>query len=161
MLAQEGERWIVTLISYFHNHAPVDREGFIEYARTLPADDIYQVVRDAEPVGEAYTARFPASVRRLFENLTTFPEGFLVTGDAICSFNPAYGQGMSVAAMEATALDESLTEGEGNLAGRFFQRAAKIVDIPWSIAVGADLRIPEVRYGLDGDGAAAARRAVG
>ena len=73
-----------------------------------------------------------------------FPRGYLATGDAICSFNPIYGQGMSVAATEALALDESLASGLDGLAQRFYSRASKIVDIPWTIATGEDLRFPQV-----------------
>ena len=72
-----------------------------------------------------------------------FPEGYLVFGDAISSFNPIYGQGMSAAAMEAVELSKVLAGGPANLAKRFFSRAARVVDIPWSIAVGNDLRMPE------------------
>jgi len=143
MLAQEGDRWTVTLIGHFGNYAPEELDGFIEFARNLPAPYIYQVVRDAEPLGEAASARFPASIRRRYEHLDRFPEGFLVFGDAICSFNPIYGQGMSAAALQAVELAKVLAEGGGCLAPRFFQRAAKVTDIPWSIAVGNDLRMPE------------------
>jgi 2-polyprenyl-6-methoxyphenol hydroxylase-like FAD-dependent oxidoreductase len=142
MLAQEGDRWTVTLISYFGNYAPAELEGFIAFAKDLPAPYIYEVVRHAEPIGEPVSARFPASVRRRYEKLDKFPDGFLVFGDAISSFNPMYGQGMSVAALEAVALAETLAEGESEIASRFFRKAAKAVDIPWSIVVGGDLRIP-------------------
>lgn len=145
MLRQERHRWTVTLIGHFGPHAPEDLPGFIDYARQLPAPYIYDVVRNAEPIGEAFTARFPASVRRRYERLYRFPQGYLVMGDAICSFNPIYGQGMSVAALEAQALDACLTEGTHRLSERFFQQAAKLVDIPWSIAVGNDLRMPETK----------------
>ena len=64
-------------------------------------------------------------------------------GDAISSFNPAYGQGMTVAALEALELQGELAEGKPDLARGFFVRAAKVVDIPWSIAAGNDLRMPE------------------
>ena len=141
MLAQEGLRWTVTLIAYFGNYAPLELDGFIEFARTLPARDIYDVISQAEPIGEAHSARFPASVRRRYEKLETFPDGLCVFGDAICSFNPIYGQGMSVAALQAAALDESFQAGFS--ARDFFRRASKVVDSPWSIAVGSDLRIPE------------------
>jgi flavin-dependent dehydrogenase len=143
MLVQEGNRWTVTLVSHFGNYAPAELDGFIEFARNLPAPYIYDVIRDAEPLGDAASARFPASVRWRYERLQRFPEGYLVIGDAICSFNPVYGQGMSVAALESEQLAETLAEGPGNLAKRFFARAAKVVDNPWSIAVGNDLRIPE------------------
>ena len=143
MLAQEGDRWTVTLIGHFGHAAPPELAGFVEYARSLPAPLIHEVVRDSEPLGEPMTARFPASIRRCYEKLDRFPEGFLVFADAISSFNPIYGQGMSVAALEAMELQAALAEGPQDLARRFFRRAGKVVDIPWSISVGNDLRMPE------------------
>jgi 2-polyprenyl-6-methoxyphenol hydroxylase-like FAD-dependent oxidoreductase len=143
MLAQEGERWTVTLIAHFQPSAPEEIGGFIEYARSLDAPFIYEVVRDAEPLGDGHSSRFPASVRRRYERLTRFPEGLLVFGDAISSFNPIYGQGMSVACLQAEVLDEVMATGSTRLAKRFFTRAATVIDIPWSIAVGNDLRMPE------------------
>ena len=143
MLAQEGDRWTVTLVHHFGPAAPSELDGFVDFARTLPAPFIHEVISTSEPVGEATSSRFPASVRRRYEKLSRFPEGFLVYGDAISSFNPIYGQGMSVAALEAVELAAALQEGPQDLAGRFFRRAAKVVDMPWSIAVGNDLRMPE------------------
>ena len=143
MLAQEDDRWTVTLMSYFGVNAPSDLPGFLEYAKSLPAPDIYDAIRNAEPVSDPQVAKFPASVRHRYEKLSHFPEGFLVFGDAICSFNPIYGQGMSVAALEAEVLSECLASGTANLARRFFTAAAKVIDTPWSIAVGNDLRMPE------------------
>ena len=144
MLAQEADRWTVTLTSHFGGGAPpADLNGFIEFSRTLPAPDIYEGIRAAEPLGEAAVLRFPASVRRRYENLTRFPLGYLVLGDAMSSFNPAYGQGMTVAALEALELQSTLAQGKEDLARPFFRRAAKVVDIPWSIAAGNDLRMPE------------------
>ena len=143
MLAQEGNRWTVTLINHFGSGAPSDLPGFIEYASTLPAPYIHEIVSRAEPLGDPAAARFPASTRRRYEKLERFPEGYLVFGDAISSFNPIYGQGMSVAALESEQLAAALDEGDTNLARRFFKRAGKVVDIPWAIAVGNDLRMPE------------------
>ena len=94
-------------------------------------------------MGESVSARFPHSLRRRYEKLQRFPAGYLVFGDAISSFNPIYGQGMSVAALEAMELDAVLASGAAPVAPAFFQRAARVVDIPWSIAVGNDLQMPE------------------
>ena len=143
MLAQEGGRWTVTLIGHFGQRAPEELNGFIDYAGSLPASYIHEVIRRAEPIGEAISARFPASLRRRYEKLQRFPGGYLVFGDAISSFNPIYGQGMSASALEAAAFAGVLSQGANDLARRFFQRAAKVVDIPWSIAVGNDLRMKE------------------
>jgi 2-polyprenyl-6-methoxyphenol hydroxylase-like FAD-dependent oxidoreductase len=143
MVAQEDGRWSVTLISHFGPAAPAELDGFIEFAKTLPAPYIYEVVRQVEPVGQPRITRYPASVRRRYEKLDRFPAGYLVMGDALSSFNPIYGQGMSAAALESMELQAVLKEGTENLARRFFRKAAKVVDIPWSIAVGNDLRMPE------------------
>ena len=145
MLALEGDRWTVTLIEHFGSSAPPDREGFVEFARSLPSPDIYEGIRDAEPLGDAVQARFPASLRRRYERLTRFPEGYLVLGDAVSSFNPIYGQGMSVAALQAKELQRVLRERPARFAPTFFRRTSKVIDNPWSIAVGNDLRMPEAK----------------
>jgi 2-polyprenyl-6-methoxyphenol hydroxylase-like FAD-dependent oxidoreductase len=144
MIAMEGDRWLVTLVGYLGDHPPTDPQGYEAFAKTLPAPDIYEVIKDAEPLSDPIPAKFPASIRRHYEKIERFPAGYLVFGDAISSFNPAYGQGMSVAAMEALALQACLAQGVEGLAERFFQQASRIIDIPWSIAVGGDLRFPEV-----------------
>lgn len=143
MIAQEGNRWTVTLISHFVPAAGEALDAFRSFAALLPSPAIHDVVRSAEPIGDAFGARFPASIRRRYERLRRFPEGFVVMGDAICSFNPIYGQGMSVSALEALALGEVVAAGHEQVGRRFFARASRIVDAPWTTAVGNDLRMPE------------------
>ena len=144
MLAQEGDRWLVTLAGYFGDHPPADEAGFLAFAKSLATPDVYDVIKDAEPLSEFATYKYAANQRRRYERLPRFPKGLLVFGDAICSFNPLYAQGMTVAALEATTLQQCLAQGTEQLPQRFFQRASKVVDVPWSIAVGGDLRIPQV-----------------
>jgi 2-polyprenyl-6-methoxyphenol hydroxylase-like FAD-dependent oxidoreductase len=145
LLAQDGDRWVVTLGGYLGEHAPGDHPGFLEFARSLPAPDIYNLVKEAELLREPVAYTFPANLRRHYEKLDRFPEGYLVIGDALCSFNPIYGQGMTVAAMEAAALGECLAGSRDRLARRFFFKASRIIDIPWNTAVGNDLSYPEIK----------------
>lgn len=141
----EGDRWIVTVGGWHGNRAPVDEAGFTEFVRSLPMPDLYDIVRTSQPLSEPLAYQFPSSLRRHYEKLNRFPLGYLVLGDAVSSFNPTYGQGMTSASMQAAALDNLLTErvADNRLAKAFFGRAAKIVDIPWQLAVGEDFRYAE------------------
>jgi 2-polyprenyl-6-methoxyphenol hydroxylase-like FAD-dependent oxidoreductase len=144
MVGQDGDRWLVSIGGFLGDHAPTDHRGLIEYARTLPACEIYDVIKDAEPLSDPVAFRFPSSLRRRYERLTRFPEGYLVFGDALCSFNPIYAQGMSVAALEAVLLGRLAAQGLDGLWRRFFAEAGKLIDTPWATAVGNDLRYPDV-----------------
>jgi len=101
------------------------------------------LVARAEPLDAGCTFHFPASLRRRWERLARMPSGFLVIGDGTCSFNPLFGQGMTVAAQESQALSLALAGPSAGLAQRFFGAAARIVDRPWNIAAGADLQHPD------------------
>ena len=144
ILADEGNRWIITLAGTVGDYPPTDLTGWRQFAASLPVPAVHELVSKVRPLKEITSYRFPADQRRLYERMKRFPDGYLVIGDAVCSFNPVYGQGMSVAALEAQALDDELTQGIQGLAARFYRRARKIVDIPWAIAAGEDLRIPQV-----------------
>jgi len=141
----EGDRWIVTAGGYVGDYPPTDEAGFLDFLRSVPAPDIYNILGRAEPLSEIFPYKYPASLRRHYENLNRFPEGYLVLGDAFASFNPIYGQGMTSAALQAQALDEILKRRRSlhGLWRPFFRGAAKVVDTPWQLAVGEDFRYPE------------------
>src|SRR5215468_2396413 len=145
VLYQTEDRWIVSIGGFFGDHAPDDELLFAAYAGSLPTPEIYDIVADAEPLSDFVSYRYPANLRRRYERLTDFPRGYLVIGDAVCSFNPVYGQGMTVAAQEAALLQQCLEQGDADLARRFFAAATDAIDIPWDIAVGNDLRHPNVQ----------------
>ncbi|MGC4096007.1 MAG: hypothetical protein QM706_02735 [Nitrospira sp.] len=145
VLAQEDDHFIITLTGYLGDVGPTDYAGMTEFAKGLPVPDLYEFMISAEPLSDVMQMRFKASQRRRYEKLTRFPEGLIVMGDALCSFNPAYGQGMSVAALEARLLDRCLSKGTPPLFRKFFTEAARLIDVPWSIVVGGDLGFEEVQ----------------
>ena len=144
--AVEGDRWHVSLGGWLNDHAPTDEAGYLEFARSLPSPQIYEIMKRAEPLTDFAVYKFPSNQRRLYEKLRHFPEGYLVLGDAVCSFNPIYGQGMTVSAMEAAALDSLLRERRTvrGLWKPFFKRVAKIVDVAWMMSACEDFRYPQV-----------------
>lgn len=142
----EDNRWIVNLSGVHGETPPTDHEGFADYAATLPVPELARLVDEHEWATEdVHPYRFPSNRRHRYEALDRFPAGLLVVGDAVASFNPVYAQGMSVAALEALVLHHVLADGPADLPGRFFDRAANVVDIAWSLAVGADFGFPETR----------------
>ena len=140
----EADRWMLTLAGILGDHPPTDPDGFLAFARSLRFPDIHEAVRDAEPLDDPVAFRFPASVRHRYERLDRFPDGLLVLGDAVASFNPIYGQGMSVAALEALTLRRHLERGVEPQPRRWFRDLARIIDVPWDMAAGGDLVFPGV-----------------
>jgi 2-polyprenyl-6-methoxyphenol hydroxylase-like FAD-dependent oxidoreductase len=129
---------------------PGDAEGFLTYARALRTPTIYNAISHAKRLDGVARYGFPESVRRHFERLDVFPRGLLPIGDAICRFNPVYGQGMSVAALEACLLQRLLARlgGDSNsiagLAPTFFAEVQTLIETPWSVAV-LDFVFPDTR----------------
>jgi 2-polyprenyl-6-methoxyphenol hydroxylase-like FAD-dependent oxidoreductase len=142
--AIEEGRHILTVAGIRGDFPPTDPAGFDEFVAGLPTPDIAAAIAGAEPLDDPVPFRFPASVRRRYERLAAFPAGLLVIGDGVCSFNPIYGQGMTVAAVEAITLRGLLARGAVPSARRYFRAIAAVVDVPWGVAVGADLAFPEV-----------------
>jgi 2-polyprenyl-6-methoxyphenol hydroxylase-like FAD-dependent oxidoreductase len=144
-IAVEGDRWMTVLLGVGPGEAPpVDPDGFRAFARKLSGPELSEVIENAEPLEPPKRLRLPASQRRRYERIARNPEGFLAFGDALCAFNPSYAQGMTVAAVQATVLRDCLNAGEAGLPRRFYLRAARMLDAPWDMGMGNDVRYPHV-----------------
>lgn len=150
--AQEGERMIVGIGTRGRDAViPQDFAQIVARAEAMPHPAAFEVLRDAEPLTEVVRYGFQASVQRHYERAERVPQGFLCIGDAICSFNPIWGQGMSVAALEVLALGRMLEErtrsGEGlsGLPQAFYQHAAAIIAPAWQLSVIPDFAFDTTR----------------
>jgi 2-polyprenyl-6-methoxyphenol hydroxylase-like FAD-dependent oxidoreductase len=128
----EHDTWIFTLTRLADNEPPNDLTGMIRMATQFAPPALLRALKRGEPIGEISVFRYPGAIWRRYDQMDRFPAGFLVFGDAICSTNPIYGQGMTVAALEATALRDCLADGNGDLSRRFFAATADHIGPMWA-----------------------------
>lgn len=144
ILEVEGKRWAVILTSKNADYAPNDFEGYLDFAKSLVSPMIYNYVKDLTPLTPVYGYRNTDNLWHHYEKLTRRPENFVITGDAACAFNPIYGQGMSVAAMDAELMGNLLGEYAGRdlkgFAGDFQSRLAELLQSPFALATADDLQ---------------------
>ena len=143
----EDNRWLVTLVGVNRDYPAIDEAGFMAFAKSLLVPEMYEAIQQAKPISAITGYQRMENRWRHYERLARWPEGLMVLGDAVCAFNPIFGQGMTVAAQSALALGNLLEkQPKGDLTGlgRRAQRAfAKISATPWTLASGEDLRLPE------------------
>jgi 2-polyprenyl-6-methoxyphenol hydroxylase-like FAD-dependent oxidoreductase len=151
LLPVEGNRWMVCLGEQQCPRPPRDLAEFLEAAKRLRTRTIHDAIKNARPTGGPQRFGFPESSWRHYETVVDFPQGLIPIGDAFCRFNPIYGQGMSVAAREASVLADLLARRAGGpepLAGlpqAFLAEALPWVAGAWSMSAIPDLAYPETR----------------
>ena len=143
-----GDRLMVTLAGLVGDHPPTDVEGHRAFAAALPVAEFGDLLAACPVEGGVHQHRLPTACRRHFER-AALPEGVLVMGDALCSLNPVFGQGMSVAALQADVIRQAFARAERrrraapDLEG-LQAKIAAACDVPWQMGVCENLRFPEV-----------------
>jgi 2-polyprenyl-6-methoxyphenol hydroxylase-like FAD-dependent oxidoreductase len=129
--ANEDDTWMFGLATIGGAKPPAERSGMLDFVEEFAPAELTAKLRSAEPLGEVARHSFPSSRWRRYDKMRRIPEGLIVVGDAVCSFNPIYGQGITVAALEAVALRDCLGEGTRDLPSRFFRSAVKTIGVAW------------------------------
>ena len=150
LLPIEGGRWILGLMGAAGQHPTTDEAGFAEFTHRLSSPVLADAVTGAEPVSDIHVHRGTANRLAHYERMRRWPERFVVLGDAVCAFNPIYGQGITTAAIAAETLDDCLRTQRrrrpaGDLEGlarRFQRELARRNADPWMLSTGEDLRYP-------------------
>jgi 2-polyprenyl-6-methoxyphenol hydroxylase-like FAD-dependent oxidoreductase len=142
LMRVERDRFMAVLVNIGADPAPTDPDEYSRFAQSLTSQDLYHALRDATPLGPARAYQRTENEWRDYAALARMPEGFVPIGDAVCSFNPFYGQGMTVAALEAMALGREVTRGLEGLAKRAQRRFRKTVAAAWQLATSEDYRWP-------------------
>ncbi len=147
VLRQEGERFLLLLGGMTGTEPPLDEAGMLAFAASFSCPDLATIIRDSTPLGDPVKYTYPESSWHHYEKLGSYLGGLLVSGDAFSTFNPIYGQGMTVAALEALALRGLLSDRRAAAAGlerRYFRAAGKLVAEAWETSASSDLRFPEI-----------------
>lgn len=127
----ENNSWVLSVVSIAGENPPTDHDGVLAYAGELFPAEMTQALLNAEPLTEVVRHRHPGPRWQRYDRLRRFPRGLLAIGDAICSLNPIFGQGMAVSACEAVALQECLNGGVDDLARRFFRQTTQVIQPLW------------------------------
>jgi len=128
----EDDTWILTVFRLAQLEPPHDLADLIALGTQYVSSALPAALQAGEPLGEIQVFRYPGGAWRRYDKMRRFPEGLLAFGDSICSFNPIYTQGMTVAALEAGALRASLSHGDADVRLRFFDAAAQIITPLWA-----------------------------
>jgi 2-polyprenyl-6-methoxyphenol hydroxylase-like FAD-dependent oxidoreductase len=144
LFGYEGGVWTFTVSVLGVEPPAADYAAMVGFVEGIAPPHVQAALSAGEALTEPVAFKFPASRRRRYDKLDRLPEGYLPLGDAICSFNPIYGQGMSVAAFEAQALRQALAGGDRDLARRYLRAARRKLAAAWDLSVGSDLALPEV-----------------
>jgi 2-polyprenyl-6-methoxyphenol hydroxylase-like FAD-dependent oxidoreductase len=136
----ENDLWMVNVAGAGDERPPTDEDSFLDFIKHLIHPALYLAVKDAEPVAGLHTYQRTENRLRHFDRLTRWPENFVMLGDAACAFNPTYGQGMTVAALEAQLLDRWVRTRQSSL--EFWKQIMGVVRGPWLLATNEDARLP-------------------
>jgi len=132
----EQNRVLVSLGANAKHPVPKSQDDLLAYLRRLPVPDAHDAVKPLRPLTPVAHSRFTASVRRNYDALKRLPRGVVAIGDAVASFNPIFGQGMTVAALEAEWLGQCLAKADArdeSFARTYYVGVKPIVDLAWGL----------------------------
>ncbi|UFI00200.1 NAD(P)/FAD-dependent oxidoreductase [Bacillus toyonensis] len=147
----EDNRYFVTFSGYANEKAPQTDDEFYDFAENLSISNVTEFLNKAEGITDIKTYKIPYQVRRRFDLVNNVPEGLLVVGDAQCRFDPVFGQGVSVAAMEAHQLQlllQSRKQLDKTFTQQFYKKTADIIEIPWDMTTTEISRHPQLKREL-------------
>ena len=134
------------MAGYHGDYPSGDLKGFLEFARSLSQPDVFDVLSQSEPASPIVRYRIPSAIRRHYGSMRRFPRGVLPLGDSVCSFDPVFGQGMTVTALEAECLADALgvhRRSDDGLRRQYFRRIDAVIDVAWDMSSGENFKYPQ------------------
>ncbi|MBD0693572.1 FAD-dependent oxidoreductase [Streptomyces sp. CBMA123] len=137
------DQWLLGLIGAAGHTPPADEDGFRAFAGGLSNPDFARIIDQGTPAGPVHRTRTTANRWHRYDRVPHWPGRLIALGDSVCAFNPVYGQGMTVAALQSALLDTLLSQHtlrvDLDRLGPTFQRgAAALVRNPWLLNISTD-----------------------
>lgn len=142
----EGDRWIMLIAGYGDDRPDGSLADYATRCRNDFPAPFGKLLERCEMIGDVVTYHQADSRRRDFHLLERMPAGLVATGDAVASFNPVYGQGMTSAILHAGCLAAYL-RAQPDLeqpARSYFEQVRIVVDTAWQVSAVPDLALPHV-----------------
>jgi 2-polyprenyl-6-methoxyphenol hydroxylase-like FAD-dependent oxidoreductase len=139
MLYYEDGIWGLTTFGTARARPPEDFAGMVALADEILPAHVATAVRQGNPVGEVARHKYPTSRWRRYDKLDEFPAGIVPLGDAVVSFNPTFGQGMTMTSIQAANLRAVLESGAPDIGGALARRTAKTTYPVWTMNAIGDL----------------------
>ncbi|KUI19194.1 oxidoreductase [Mycobacterium sp. GA-1285] len=141
MLFYEDGNWNVTSFGVGKVPPPQTVEQILDLADEILPTHVSAALRQATPLGEMAFHRYPTSRWRRYDTLDRFPAGIFPFGDAVVSFNPTFGQGMTMTAIQASNLRSLLASGDPDVPRRLAKATAKTTWPVWVMTAIGDLTL--------------------
>ncbi len=147
LVTVENGRWIVTAVGTNGDHAPTDEAGWLAYVKSLPSPVAYELLSRAKPLTDIVQNRTTVNWWKQMHRYPGKLNGLLLFGDAVCGYNPSYGQGMTASALASQSLSKSLQEHRGpvdrHFLRRYYKAQAEFLEEGWALSTTMDLRWPK------------------
>lgn len=136
---------LVSLFGWCGDRAEPDDASVLAFAESLPQPDVAEFLRQAERVTDYRQFQYREARLRHYAKLERLPPATLAIGDALCSVDPVFGQGMTVAALSSEVLERSLMLAQGaDVAAAYWSRVPAAYQVAWALSTGEDFRFPGV-----------------
>jgi 2-polyprenyl-6-methoxyphenol hydroxylase-like FAD-dependent oxidoreductase len=140
MLRAEENRWAVVLLAPAGDTLPCDDAGFAEFIADLGDRELQRAFGRAKPVSAVLRYGLTSNRMKHVELLSEWPHGLVALGDSVCTLDPYFGLGMTLAARGAVLLRKCLDRQGASLSAHNFQKSlAKLNAEPWRLATGREL----------------------
>ena len=141
MLFYEDGVWNVTTFGIAKAQPPQDFAHICDLADEILPAHVSSALRQGTPLGEMAFHKYPTSRWRRYDKLQRFPAGIFPFGDAVVSFNPTFGQGMTMTAIQAANLRAVIESGEADIATHLAKATAKTTYPVWMMTSIGDLTL--------------------